>query len=110
MENIELKTGDLLFSKSNYHGLQKIEVERLTNTQIVLEGYDTKLRKPFYNGIAAIGSKGFGNTYYYLPTPELEKEYQRQFNDRFIRAFKWSKISNDDMQSAVDLLKSLKQQ
>ena len=47
MENIELKTGDLLFSKSNYHGLQKIEVERLTNTQIVLEGYDTKLRKPF---------------------------------------------------------------
>ena len=106
-QQIDLKPGDILFSQSRYHGLCKIKVERLTNTLIVLEGGNIKLRKPFSNGVTAIGSGGYGNTFYYLPTQELEDMYQRKIDDKLISTFAWSKLSNEQIKSVVEFLRQL---
>lgn len=111
MENkeIELKEGDVLFTESRYHGVNKVKVARLTKTQIIIEDYgDTRLRKPFINGCSAIGSSGYGVTSYYIPTPQLEAEYQRKLNDKFIGTFAWKTTSNENTQLIVDFLKTLK--
>lgn len=105
----ELQPGDYLFTKSTYHSISKSKVLRLTTTQIVLdEKGNTRLKRPFRNMCTAIGSRGYGSTYYYLPTPELEEEYQRKLNDQFIGTFGWKATSNEKTQLIVDFLKQLK--
>jgi len=107
MEAKQPESGDVLFAKSGYHGISKVKVKCLTPTQIVLEGYDTKLRKPFYDGMTAIGTKGYSNTYYYLPSLELENAYRRKINNSFVSTFAWSKLNNEQIQLTVDFLKNL---
>jgi len=98
---IELKPGDTLFVKSSYSNLQKIKVSRLTNTQIILEEYRSKLKKPFTNGCSAIGSSGWGCLHYFLPTEELEEDYKRQQLLLKISKINFTKISTSDLQQIV---------
>lgn len=103
MEEIELKYGDELFAKSRYY-LSKVTVVRFTPTTIVLSD-NNKIRKPFTNN----RSYGIGtNTYYSLPNDELNNQFNRNLNDRYVSDFKFSKLNNQQLETVVALLKSMK--
>lgn len=84
---LDPNAGEYLYEINRYHGLTKVIVNRLTPTQIVLDKYDTKLRRPFSDGSPAIGTSGYGNSYYYKPTEKLDEEYKRQNLLRYISKF-----------------------
>lgn len=102
----DLKVGDKLFSESIYHGMREHFVVRLTPTQIVLSN-QAKIKRPFQNGCSAIGTRGYGNTYYYLPNEELKNKWQRKVNNHFISCFGWKKATDEQTQKIVDFLKEL---
>lgn len=106
MENTEeiIKVGDTLFAQSRHHGTYPVTIERETPTTFVVGS--SKLRKPFKSGCTAIGTSGFGNTFYYLPTDELKKSYERQQLLKYFRDIKFYDFNTFQLLSIKTLIKS----
>lgn len=103
--NDQIKIGATIFGESTYHGLSINKVKRLTATQIVLDD-GTKLRIPFNGHSTAIGSSGYGSTYYRSCTPELIAKYNRQTILRKISKVDFTKLETEKLNQILIIVNS----
>ena len=98
-----LEVGDIVFEKQGT-SLRRLKIERVTRTQAIIGSI--KLKREVTNSwLNEIGGSIWSRTSFYLSTPELESEYQRQKLLNRVSRFDYSHLSNEELTTVLLVIK-----
>ena len=95
-----LKAGDTAYVEANHLPLEKVTIERLTNTLFI----DTKDRKYRRSNGTRTGDDVWSTHRLYPSTPEMVTAYRRQRNLALVRSCKWETMSDEVLSQVAAIL------
>ncbi len=95
-----LQAGDTAYSEGNNVPLERVKIERITNTLII----DTKGRKYRRGGGMRTGDDVWSH-YYLRVGSEYATQYQRERNIATLRNVDWTELSDETLAQVVKVLR-----
>ena len=99
-----LEVGDIIFQQQGT-SLRRLKIERVTKTQAIIGSIKLKREVANSSWLNEIGGSLWSRTSFYLSTPELESEYQRQKLLNRVSGFDYSRLSNEELTTVLLVIK-----
>ena len=109
-EKKQYEVGDVVIGQSTYHGFSKHTVVRVTKTQAILSN-GSRLKIDDVKASRAIGSSGYGSTYYQITNENLERDYKKAIQisktKQNFSKLNLEKISEEELENLYNTIKKL---